>query len=876
MTVENTTSRQVAQQMGTLYTYPFTFTVLLTDPTEDEALKAIKAKVKQADGSEIDLVYGSEGADGYTVTLNTNRNGGTVTVIDKRTAADYITIYREYEETQEADYQDFNAAPAETYEQCFDKLTMLCQQQQEKIDRCIKVDMTSDITPEVFVDQVVRIYDSIDNVDTVANNSADVSTVADNITDVNTCADSISNINATGSNINNVNICAQNINDINTCADDIAAIKDAPAQAQAAANSAQSAASSETAAASSQQAAYLSQIAAADSERYAEIWAEGTDDEVQSIGGIHSSKVWSELSAGGGANKDLSNLTELGEKHFLNKSQITNCILEIPQKIKIEHDSATATLTLKAGSILIVPYGLEDLSTTITVGSTFIHENFIVSDTRYNAGKFFVWVEVQNDISYSEESVDTERIRLVEISLTANNLIHMFNTDATNQDEEINNCIRYITNLNIIKHRNATGQDTGEVISFPFCQVKSNGSHIAGYIANVFQGIGHIGNVSWCDKDIKVLFGNGRDKDGNFINIEHTKNQISLTNLNSSYSDKPYYLSITPDTSEEDGTLFQASLDSYIVSETQPTVSDSTSIQRWYNPSENKFYIFTQELNWVEDPQVWVGLVFYANDEMAYFEQFYPYGATGGNNLRTVTTYPSFYRGLKIFGDTGTYATIWAQNYSADYSSESGVFYGGRFISIDKDRQWFGALQSLQNSSGTRYTELLARRILDGENKQASMGVYINAAGDMYAQAPTYTGNYADNSSKIVTTAYMANHWVTAKPTTTSTASKARPAVVVQNYLNGSSWYRVWSDGFIEQGGLVGASNPEDTTYTITFLKKFTNTNYGFWWSANLVEDSYTYYLRFDIGCYQNKTASNIKINVRRGYNNAIWRACGY
>ena len=210
---------------------------------------------------------------------------------------------------------------------------------------------------------------------------------------------------------------------------------------------------------------------------------------------------------------------------------------------------------------------------------------------------------------------------------------------------------------------------------------------------------------------------------------------------------------------------------------------------------------------------------------MAYFEQFYPYGATDGNNLRTVTTYPSFYRGLKIFADTGTYATIWAQNYSADYSSESGSFYGGRFISVDKDRQWFGALQSLQISSGTRYTELLTRRILDGENKQASMGVYISAAGDMYAQAPTYTGNYADNSSKIVTTAYMANHWVTAKPTTKSSASKARPAVVIQNYVNGTSWYRIWSDGWKEQGGRVNVPS-QNATVTCNFPVAFSNTNY--------------------------------------------------
>ena len=47
----------------------------------------------------------------------------------------------------------------------------------------------------------------------------------------------------------------------------------------------------------------------------------------------------------------------------------------------------------------------------------------------------------------------------------------------------------------------------------------------------------------------------------------------------------------------------------------------------------------------------------------------------------------------------------------------------------------------------------------------------------------------------------LTNTICTAKATTTSTASSAIPAVIVQNYKNGSSWYRVWSDGWIEQGG---------------------------------------------------------------------------
>ena len=142
MTVENTQNKMPPLQMGTTNEYPFNFAVLLQDPTAEEALEAIKASVLQADGTEIELVYNTD----YTVTLNTDRIGGTLTVNDIRTSGDYITIYRQYAQTQEVDYKDFNSAPAETFEQCFDKLTMLSQQQQEEINRSIKLPVSSDIT----------------------------------------------------------------------------------------------------------------------------------------------------------------------------------------------------------------------------------------------------------------------------------------------------------------------------------------------------------------------------------------------------------------------------------------------------------------------------------------------------------------------------------------------------------------------------------------------------------------------------------------------------------------------------------------------------------------------------------------------------------
>lgn len=50
------------------------------------------------------------------------------------------------------------------------------------------------------------------------------------------------------------------------------------------------------------------------------------------------------------ANSDLSNLTEAGEKHFLNKSQITNCLLEAPNGV--------ATYS---GNVVTVPTGVKAL-----------------------------------------------------------------------------------------------------------------------------------------------------------------------------------------------------------------------------------------------------------------------------------------------------------------------------------------------------------------------------------------------------------------------------------------------------------------------------------------------------------------------------------
>lgn len=62
----------------------------------------------------------------------------------------------------------------------------------------------------------------------------------------------------------------------------------------------------------------------------------------------------------------------------------------------------------------------------------------------------------------------------------------------------------------------------------------------------------------------------------------------------------------------------------------------------------------------------------------------------------------------------------------------------------------------------------------------------------------------------------------TTKATTTSSAANHKVAVITQNYVNGTSWYRVWSDGWCEQGGVAASGSGT----SVTLLKAYSNTNY--------------------------------------------------
>lgn len=114
----------------------------------------------------------------------------------------------------------------------------------------------------------------------------------------------------------------------------------------------------------------------------------------------------------------------------------------------------------------------------------------------------------------------------------------------------------------------------------------------------------------------------------------------------------------------------------------------------------------------------------------------------------------------------------------------------------------------------------------------------------------------------------------TTKATTTSSAGNGKVAVIVENYLNGYSWYRIWSDGWKEQGGRAYVTT---TAATLNLLKSFSNTNYCIQVSQATTDDPYQ---NNHFVMVYNMTASSVKVKTNvttaSGGIPFSWYACGY
>ena len=104
-----------------------------------------------------------------------------------------------------------------------------------------------------------------------------------------------------------------------------------------------------------------------------------------------------------------------------------------------------------------------------------------------------------------------------------------------------------------------------------------------------------------------------------------------------------------------------------------------------------------------------------------------------------------------------------------------------------------------------------------------------------------------------------------------------------ESYSNGSSWYRVYSDGWIEQGGYsTNATSNSANSVVLSFAKPFKNQPYVFTQKGDKNATSVSRYPTNDWFNQQelvyNVTTTSFKTSffTNNGYAGCQWYACGY
>lgn len=234
----------------------------------------------------------------------------------------------------------------------------------------------------------------------------------------------------------------------------------------------------------------------------------------------------------------LSNVVE--ETHW--NTKITNCITEIPQRIK--YTLVDGTLTILKGSVVIVPYGVEDKTAEFPVGARFLHDDFKVYDTQFADGKFFVWAEFVNDSSSSRAVTDSlERFLNVFITVDTHVQAGLSNSSGT---EPIKNHMIYNPETNLIQYYENSDAMTVlcDVCALPWGRCKANGTNVFGHILEIYNGVMYIGGTIVIDKGIKGLAPNGKSPSGELINKEYTLKNIIVRTWESNTSTTDFCIGI--------------------------------------------------------------------------------------------------------------------------------------------------------------------------------------------------------------------------------------------------------------------------------------------------------------------------------------------
>lgn len=187
---------------------------------------------------------------------------------------------------------------------------------------------------------------------------------------------------------------------------------------------------------------------------------------------------------------------------------ITNCITEIPQDIKLELSGTT--LTLKAGSKFYYPNGLD--------GSTLVFDSFTTTiDLALNVGGSG-WTAEPHFITVLNDGTASLGYATQDVYSGPNSPTSMSSQYG----------LWYDTANNIIRRTTDTGTTwTSTPYSFPICIAENTGGTCSGII-QIFNGCGYIGDRGFALPGIKGLIPNGRNSDGSCINTSFETNEVLI------------------------------------------------------------------------------------------------------------------------------------------------------------------------------------------------------------------------------------------------------------------------------------------------------------------------------------------------------------
>lgn len=259
------------------------------------------------------------------------------------------------------------------------------------------------------------------------------------------------------------------------------------------------------------------------------------------------------------ATTDLDNLTMTGRNIGNWSTNVSNCVAETPQDIKLE--LSNGTLTLKAGSVVYVP----------------------------NGPGVFDRVDIDADVQISATSG------------TAKCMICVSENGLSSATSTVNNCVSgagatpvdygmcYDTTTNIIQ-RWGGGTISIAKASFPLAIVTLTDGVFTS-IDQVFNGFGYIGSTLFKMIDNKVVASNGRNEDGTLKNTIVRTSSVEILTMPSYMAGRgncPLFITNT-------GVMYATGINNNSYFEVDKFIDADMSISysAWFVREDNRWYATT-------------------------------------------------------------------------------------------------------------------------------------------------------------------------------------------------------------------------------------------------------------------------------------------